>query len=148
MKNILRTVSYTLGGLGASVAIIPFIPGLFTQIGIAVQQQQETTLAELRKSQIQRGEQIKQFEMNERAKTLDTASKIGEHITYGKAVLNAYTDNPNIEPTVNIAAVKPNENLQVFDRNGVCVGRIRNQKFEWKKWYQNACLTITKTEDK
>ena len=39
-------------------------------------------------------------------------------------------------------AFKPNEHVQVFDRNGVCIGRIRNSYFEFKVHYLNTCLTI------
>ena len=74
MKNILRIVSYSLGGLGAGIAIIPFVPSVFTQIGAAIQQQQAATEAQLAKAAIERKEELKQFTFEAKKKTLDVAT--------------------------------------------------------------------------
>ena len=147
MKNILRTTSYTLGGLGAAVAIIPFIPSVFTQISAAIQQQQAVTEAQLKKAAIARQEELKQFTFEARKKTLDAASRIGEHIEYSNVTVENFTDNVSSPPKLDMSAFKPNDRIQVYDRNGVCIGRIRNQRFEWKHHYLNTCLTIEKQQE-
>ena len=57
-----------------------------------------------------------------------------------------YSFSVNHPPKLDMRAFKPNEHIQVFDNNGVCIGRIRNQKFEFKVHYLNTCLTINPTD--
>ncbi|MEL7523318.1 MAG: hypothetical protein AAGJ80_17160, partial [Cyanobacteria bacterium J06553_1] len=73
---------------------------------------------------------------------LDAASRAGEHVEYSNVTVENYTDNVNHPPKLDLKAFKPNQRIQVFDRNGVCIGRIRNQRFEWKRFFLNTCLTI------
>lgn len=140
-NNTLRFISYGIGGLGMAIATLPFIPVILTQINTSIHQQQIAIENELRKSQISEREGLEKHRLQQRASTLQTASAIGEHIEYSTVKVENYTDNPNSPPKLNTKAFKPNEHIQVFDKNGVCIGRIRNQKLEWKRFYLNTCLS-------
>lgn len=142
-NNALRSTSYVLGGLGISIAVIPFIPTVFIQIGSSIQQQQLAIESQLQKASIDEREGLKQYAIKSRAKTLDTQSQIGEHIEYSTLTVEDFTDNVNTPPRLNPSAFKPNQHIQVFDRNGICIGRIRHQKFEWRHHYLNTCLRLS-----
>lgn len=146
MKNILRVTSYTLSGLALTLVAVPLIPSAFSMIGLAMQQQRLSTESMLAKNEIDKNESLERFRLNAKAETLDAASRIGEHVKYSQVRVENYTDSVNNPPKLDLSAFKPNERIQVFDRNGVCIGRIRNQRFEWKRHYLNTCLTKT-TED-
>ena len=142
MKNTLRTSSYVLGSLGAAICLVPFIPAVFQQLGAAIREQQNQVNLQLQKSAITRREELRRYSFAERKKSLDAASRAGEHLEYSNVTVENYTDNVNHPPKLDMSAFKPNQRIQVFDRNGVCIGRIRNQRFEWKQHYLNTCLTI------
>ena len=142
MKNTLRTSSYVLGSLGAAICLVPFIPAVFQQLGAAIREQQNQVNLQLQKSAITRREELRRYSFAERKKSLDAASRAGEHLEYSNVTVENYTDNVNHPPKLDMSAFKPNQRIQVFDRNGVCIGRIRNQRFEWKFHFLNTCLTI------
>lgn len=142
-NNTLRFTSYVLGGLGIVIAVIPFVPVVFIQIGSSIRQQQLVIESQLQKASIDQREGLKQHTIKSRAETLDTQSRIGEHITYSTVKVENFTDNVQTPPKLDVSAFKPNQHIQVFDKNGVCIGRIRHQKFEWKHHYLNTCLTLS-----
>ena len=142
MKNTLLTTSYILGGLGAAICVVPFIPAVFQQVGVAIREQQDQVNLQLQKSAITRREELRRYSFAERRKSLDAASRAGEHLEYSNVTVENYTDNVNHPPKLDLKAFKPNQRIQVFDRNGVCIGRIRNGRFEWKMHYLNTCLRI------
>ena len=147
MKNTLRTTSYVLGGLGAAICVVPFIPAVFQQVGVAIKEQQDQLNLQLQKSAIARREELLRYSFAERRKSLDAASRAGEHVQYNYVTVENYTDNVNHPPKLDMSAFKPNQRIQVFDRNGVCIGRIRHQRFEWKRFFLNTCLTIENQQE-
>ena len=147
MKNTLLTTSYVLGSLGAAICVVPFIPAVFQQVGVAIKEQQDQLNLQLQKSAISRREELRRYSFAERRKSLDAASRAGEHLEYSNVTVKNYTDNVNHPPKLDMSAFKPNQRIQVFDRNGVCIGRIRNQRLEWKQHYLNTCLTIENQQE-
>lgn len=141
-NKTLRFTSYTLGGLGIGIAVLPFVPIVVVQIGSSIRQQQLAIESQLQKASIDQQEGLKQYAIKSRAATLDTQSRIGEHVTYSSVRVENFTDNVQAPPKLDLSAFKPNQHVQVFDKNGVCIGRIRHQKFEWKRDYRNTCLTL------
>ena len=142
-NNTLRFTSYVLGGLGIVIAAIPFVPVVFVQIASSIRQQQLAIESQLQKASIDQQEGVKQHGLKARAQTLDTQSRIGEHITYSTVKVKNFTDNVQAPPKLDLSAFKPNQHIQVFDKNGVCIGRIRHQIFEWKHHYLNTCLKLS-----
>ncbi|MEM6402386.1 MAG: hypothetical protein AAF757_19530 [Cyanobacteria bacterium P01_D01_bin.116] len=147
MKNTLLTTSYILGGLGAAICVVPFIPAVFQQVGAAIKEQQNQVNLQLQKSAITRREELRRYSLIERRKSLDAASRAGEQVEYSNVTVKNYTSNVNHPPKLDMSAFKPNQRIQVFDRNGVCIGRIRNQRFEWKRFFLNTCLTIENQQE-
>ncbi|MEO1183651.1 MAG: hypothetical protein AAFX46_02595, partial [Cyanobacteria bacterium J06636_27] len=71
MKNTLRTSSYVLGSLGAAICVVPFIPAVFQQVGVAIKEQQDQLNLQLQKSAIARREELRRYSFSERRKSLD-----------------------------------------------------------------------------
>ena len=145
---MLRIISYSASGLGLLIVAIPFLSGSFSGIQSVLKTQASNTEQLLVKDDIKRQEELKRFGYEERQKTLDKASRIGEHIEYKQVTVENYIFSVNHTPKLDMNAFKPNEHIQVFDKNGVCIGRIRNQKFEFKVHYLNTCLTIQPANNK
>ena len=144
--SALRIVSYSASGLGLLIVGIPFLSGSFSGIQSVLRTQASNTEQLLAKDNIKRQEELRRFGYEERQKTLDKASRIGEHIEYKQVTVENYSFSHNHAPKIDTSAFKANEHIQVFDRNGVCIGRIRNQRFEFKVHYLNTCLTIQTTK--
>ncbi|MGB6294679.1 MAG: hypothetical protein WBF90_00680 [Rivularia sp. (in: cyanobacteria)] len=138
----LRVLSYGASSLGLLLIAIPVLPSTIGSIQNAIRAQQLEVEQKLAQDNIKRREELKRFGYHERQQTLDKASKIGEHIEYKQITVENYSFSVNHPPKLDMRAFKPNEHIQVFDNNGVCIGRIRNQKFEFKVHYLNTCLTI------
>lgn len=144
--SALRFLSYGSSALGAILICIPLVPGMIANVQNAIQIQQTEIEQKLAKENIKRQEELKRFGYDEKQKTLDKASRIGEHIEYKQVTVENYAFSVNHPPKLDLRAFKANEHIQVFDRNGVCIGRIRNSYFEFKVHYLNTCLTINSVE--
>ena len=142
----LRILSYGASSLGLLLIAIPVFPSTIGSIQNAIRTQKLEVEQKLAQDNIKRQEELKRFGYHERQQTLDKASKIGEHIEYKQVTVENYSFSVNHPPKLDMQAFKPNEHIQVFDNNGVCIGRIRNQKFEFKVHYLNTCLTINPTD--
>lgn len=140
--SALRIFSYGASSLGLLLIVIPVFPSAIASIHTAIKTQQSEIEQKLAQDNIKRQEELKRFGYEEKQKTLDKASKIGEHIEYKQVTVENYSFSVNHPPKLDMRAFKPNEHIQVFDKNGVCIGRIRNSYFEFKVYYLNTCLTI------
>lgn len=143
----LQILSYGASGVGAVLIALPVIPGAITNVSNTIKLQQYEIEQELAKENLSRQEELKRFGYEQRQKTLDKASKIGEHIEYSQVTVENYEFSVNSPPKLDTSAFKANESIQVFDKNGACIGRIRNQRFEFKTFYLNTCLTINPVGD-
>lgn len=132
------TKQTVLGFAGGLLLASPFLIDLPGQIGAYIKQSQLKAEAEIAKAETAQGEEIERARIKQKRQTLDLASKAGEHTRYLNLMLPNYTDS-NINPNPPTDRYKETDDVHVTDKNGACVGRIRNGKWEWKRWYENAC---------
>ena len=132
------TKQVVLGLTGGLLLATPFLIKLPGQVSAYVAQSKLRAEAEIAKAQTAQGEEIERDRIAQKQKTLDIASKAGKHTQYLHLKLPNYTDS-NINPNPPTDRYKPTDDVHVTDKNGACVGRIRNGKWEWKRWYANAC---------
>ncbi len=139
-------LSKIASGLGFTLLLVPVAPVVFTGASNAINNAVSKARVEERKIALQEQEQTVRDGIKERQKTLDVASTAGAYTSYSEKHLKNYVDSPNLNPRPSTQHYKPGELVQVFDKNGVCVGRIRNNRWEWRWWYENAC-SDTKTSN-
>ncbi len=132
--------------VGLVIVLIPVVPAMFTGTSNTINSVISKARVEERKIALQEEEQTVRDGINERQKTLNVASVAGAYASYSEKHLKNYVDSPNLNPRPSTKHYKPGELVQVFDKNGVCVGRIRNNRWEWRWWYENACSN-TKTSN-
>lgn len=141
MNNGIRIISFGCSGIGLALAAIPFFPSTIKAVQVAIHKNNSLIEQQIAKENLSAQEELRRYGYKERQKTLDVQSKIGEHIEYSQVTVENYTFSHSYPPKLDMSAFKPNERIQVYDRNGVCIGRIRNQRFEFKVHYLNTCLT-------
>ena len=80
----LHILSYSASGIGAFLIALPVVPGAIANLQSSIALQQQEIEQKLAKENLSRQEELKRFGFEERQKTLDKASRIGEHIEYGQ----------------------------------------------------------------
>ena len=139
-------ISKMVSGVGLAFLLVPSAPLIWMGASNAINNAVSKARVEERKIALQEREQTVRDGIKERQKTLDVASAAGAYASYSEKHLKNYVDSPNLNPRPSTKEYKPEELVQVFDKNGVCVGRIRNTRWEWRWWYENACSN-TKTSN-
>lgn len=123
---------------GGIVLTVPYLLILPSQMGIHIADARLKAEAQIAKAQTSQEEEVEQYRITQKRKTLKVASEAGEHVNYLSLKLENYTDS-HINPNPPTDRYKATDDVHVTDRNGACVGRIRNGRWEWKRWFLNAC---------
>ena len=140
-------ISKIASASGLVILLVPVAPLIFTGTSNAINSVVSRARVEEKRIALQETQQTIRDGINEKQETLDVASAAGAYTSYSEKHLSNYADSPNLNPSPSTQHYKPGELVLVYDKNGVCVGRIRNNRFEWKYWYENACSNTPTSSD-
>ena len=132
-------LSKIASGLGFTLLLVPVVPIIWMGTSNAVNNVVSKARVEERKIAMHEEEQTVRDGINERQKTLNVASAAGAHTSYSEKHLKNYVYSSHVNPRPSTKPYGSEELVQVFDKNGVCVGLIKNNRWLFRPWYENAC---------
>ena len=132
-------ISKGASGVGLALLLVPVVPIIWMGTSNAVNNVVSKARVEERKIAMHEEEQTVRDGINERQKTLNVASAAGAHTSYSEKHLKNYVYSSHVNPRPSTKPYGSEELVQVFDKNGVCVGLIKNNRWLFRPWYENAC---------
>ena len=133
------SLSKGASSIGLAILLAHFAPTIFAGASNAINSAVSRARVEERKIALHEEEETIRAGINERQKTLNVASAAGAHTSYSEKHLKNYVYSSHVNPRPSTKPYGSEELVQVFDKNGVCVGLIKNNRWLFRPWYENAC---------
>lgn len=124
---------------GIGICALPVIIPLIPKIGSYIEVERLKAETELRLQNVQTQEEFERHLITERAKTSDQLYKSGIAPNTSKLRIRRYFDNSKQDPKPDTTGWGADEVVFVYDSAGACIGRIEDNKWNWKHKVKNAC---------
>jgi hypothetical protein len=133
-----RADKYMPPALAGFAGLAMIASPLFLNLGPQYQEYSTT-------NQLNSSEKVNRQEIIERKKTADLIKKTGLEVQGKTLRVVDYIDNPDKPPYMKPGVLRTylkSQQVWVYDERGICVGKIENKKFTWKRDNSKVCEGI------
>lgn len=129
----------SLGIVGIALVASPLffrLPGQFHVFNAVSESQSELSSETAR---IKASEDLERAKILQRKQTADVLKKSGMIPVGDKLKIRGYYDNHHRDPKPEVTGFLADDKVYIYDSAGVCIGRIENRQWKWKKYYPPIC---------
>ena len=124
---------------GCAVCAAPVLLPLIPKVGAYAEAERIKAETYLQAENLETQEEFERSRIKQRAKTSEQLYNAGIAPSATRVRMKQYLDNPSQDPEPDTTGYDSFSIVYVYDSAGVCIGRIKNNRWYWKHKHNNIC---------